>query len=77
MRAIPEMKEKVIGLSGLKKTLEIEYEQLLLRANNQEEKINTDFFGIDRQYVDKKNRFDITGIFWEKTSRRKKRYKSL
>jgi hypothetical protein len=62
--AIPSLKTKVLarGRGGS----EIEYEQLLIRANNGEARLNTEYFIIDRQIVtqDKKGRFDLVALHW-------------
>ena len=54
-----------------KRSLEVEYEQMIIRANNFEPRNNTEYFIIDRQYTIPEGRFDLTGIFWE-MSRRKR-----
>jgi len=60
--AIPEIKARILGL-GMSAN-EIECEQMLIRANNCEVHLNTDYFVIDRQLVteDRKGRFDLVGI---------------
>ena len=60
---IPYLKESIITYG--KSSLEIEYEQLIIRANNNEPRNNTEYFIIDRQYTTEKGeRFDLTGIYW-------------
>lgn len=69
LKNIPLLKENVV-MHG-KHSLEIEYEQMIIRANNFEPRNNSEYFIIDRQYVVGKQRFDLTGIFWDRMSRRK------
>jgi hypothetical protein len=66
---IPLLKENVV-MHG-KHSLEIEYEQMIIRANNFEPRNNSEYFIIDRQYVVGKQRIDLTGIFWDRMARRK------
>jgi len=63
------LKENVIRHG--KHSLEIEYEQMIIRANNFEPRNNSEYFIIDRQYVVGKQRFDLAGIFWDRKARRK------
>ena len=67
--AIPQLKEGIIvhGTSSL----EIEYEQLLIRANNLEPRTNSEYFIVDRQYARGAARFDLIGVCWP--SERRKR----
>lgn len=46
---IPAIKENII-LHG-KSSLELEYEQMIIRANNYEPRNNSEYFIVDRQYV--------------------------
>ena len=69
LKNIPLLKENVV-MHG-KHSLEIEYEQMIIRANNFEPRNNSEYFIIDRQYVVGKQRFDLTGIFWDRMARRK------
>jgi len=69
LKNIPLLKENVV-MHG-KHSLEIEYEQMIIRANNFEPRNNSEYFIIDRQYVVGKQRFDLTGIFWDRKARRK------
>lgn len=69
INAIPLLKQNIIDLG--KRSLEIEYEQLIVRANNNEPRNNSEYFIVDRQYAVAENRFDLTGIFWERGRRRK------
>jgi len=67
---IPYLKENIIRHG--KSSLEIEYEQLIIRANNQELRNNSEYFIVDRQYTTAgRDRFDLTGIFWDRERRRK------
>ena len=71
---IPALKANII-IHG-KHSLETEYEQLIIRANNFEERNNTDFLIVDRQYAIDGDRYDLTGIYWERTMRSSKKYKA-
>ncbi|OGO27153.1 MAG: hypothetical protein A2Z16_15310 [Chloroflexi bacterium RBG_16_54_18] len=67
---IPMIKENIL-LYG-KSSLEIEYEQMIVRANNYEPRNNSEYFIVDRQYVaGRAGRFDLTGFYWPRTHRRK------
>ena len=67
--AIPMLKQNVIRCG--KRSIEIEYEQMIIRANNFEPRNNSEYFIVDRQYVMDEGRFDLTGIFWERNRRRR------
>jgi len=67
--AIPRIKQNIVKLG--KRSLEIEYEQMIIRANNFEPRNNSEYFIVDRQYVDPAGRFDLTGIFWEMRHRKR------
>ncbi|MBN1805231.1 MAG: hypothetical protein JW837_08280 [Sedimentisphaerales bacterium] len=69
LKNIPLLKENIV-MHG-KHSLEIEYEQMIIRANNFEPRNNSEYFIIDRQYVVGKQRFDLVGIFWDRVARRK------
>ncbi|MDK2820843.1 MAG: hypothetical protein PWP31_808 [Clostridia bacterium] len=73
IKAIPLIKDNIIRYANeSKKTLEAEYEQLLIRANNLEKRNASEYFIIDRQYqTGKENRFDLTGFFWDRDNREK------
>jgi hypothetical protein len=60
--AIPSLKRNIVAHG--KRSIEIEYEQLIIRANNHEPHNNTEYFIVDRQYTLKEGRFDLTGIYW-------------
>ncbi|MFC1744441.1 hypothetical protein ACFL35_10645 [Candidatus Riflebacteria bacterium] len=71
---LPKIKENIITTKASKDTLEIEYEQLLIRANNYTEKVNAEYYIVDRQFAEKgqkrKNQMDLTGIFSNRNKRR-------
>jgi hypothetical protein len=70
LNCIPQLKQNIIQHG--KNALEIEYEQMIIRANNYEPRNNSEYFIIDRQYtVSNIGRFDLTGIFWDRKRRRK------
>jgi len=63
LNKIPQLKENILQFG--KQSLEIEYEQLIVRANNNEKRNNSDYFMIDRQYTPGENRLiDLVGIYW-------------
>ena len=66
---IPFIKENIIKYG--KRSLEVEYEQMIIRANNFEPRNNTEYFIVDRQYTAKEGRFDLTGMYWESEGRRR------
>jgi hypothetical protein len=66
---IPLIKENIVKYG--KHSLELEYEQMIIRANNYERRNNTEYFIIDRQYAVKEGRFDLNGIYWRRVPRRK------
>jgi hypothetical protein len=69
IKNIPLLKENIIRYA--EKSLEVEYEQLIIRANNFEYNNNTEYFIVDRQYVVPEGRFDLSGIHWKRKGRRK------
>jgi hypothetical protein len=71
VRSIPFIKENIIKYG--QRSLELEYEQMIIRANNFEPRNNTEYFIIDRQYAIKDNRFDLTGIHWKTQGRQTNR----
>jgi hypothetical protein len=75
IRSIPLIKENIVEHG--RHSLELEYEQMIIRANNYEPRNNTEYFIIDRQYVDGPGRFDLTGIFWDRDTRQRNREASL
>ena len=67
---IPTIKENIVLLG--KSSLEIEYEQMIIRANNYEPRNNSEYFIVDRQYAaGHAGRFDLTGFYWDRIGRRK------
>lgn len=66
IKTIPVIKNRVIEVKSHRPTLEIEYEQLLIRSNNLNINVNSEFLLTDRQYTDNcyKVRFDLSGFFW-------------
>lgn len=67
---LPIIKEKIITNKSKSKSFEIEYEQLLIRANSYTKKVNSEFFIVDRQFADKKdNIVDLLGIFCHRDRR--------
>ena len=66
---IPAIKENIIEHG--KSSLEIEYEQMIIRANNLESRNNTEYFIVDRQYAINRERIDLVGIYWDRSQRRK------
>lgn len=69
LSSIPQLKQHIIKVG--KSSLEIEYEQMIIRANNFEPRNNSEYFILDRQYTLSVSRFDLTGIFWNRIRRRK------
>lgn len=70
LAAVPQIKANISLYAGA--SLEVEYEQLIIRANNFEPKSATEYFIIDRQYVAPGiGRFDLTGIYWNRNQRRR------
>ncbi|CAG1016663.1 hypothetical protein ANAEL_05751 [Anaerolineales bacterium] len=70
--SIPFLKQNIINVSkDGKRSLEIEYEQMIIRANNLEAQSKTEYLIVDRQYAENKGRFDLTGIFWDRANHRK------
>jgi hypothetical protein len=69
VKNIPLIKENIVKHG--KHSLELEYEQLIIRANNFESRNNTEYFIVDKQYVVKEGRFDLTGFYWNRDGRRR------
>ena len=66
---IPQIKENI--LQHGKSSLEIEYEQMIIRANHYEPRNNSEYFIVDRQVAaGGASRFDLTGFYWPRTGRR-------
>ena len=69
LAAIPLLKQNIVYCG--KRSLEVEYEQMIIRANNFEPRNNTEYFIVDRQYSVREGRFDLTGIYWDRKGRRR------
>jgi hypothetical protein len=69
IKNIPLIKENIVQHG--KRSLELEYEQMIIRANNFEPRNNTEYFMVDRQYAVREGRFDLTGFYWERAGRRR------
>ncbi len=65
---IPRIKQNII--KHAQGSLELEYEQMIIRANNLEPRNNTEYFIVDRQSIIGEDRFDLTGFFWDRNGRR-------
>lgn len=70
IKNIPMLKQNIIDHG--KHSIEIEYEQMIIRANNYEPRNNSEYFIVDRQYTVDVGRFDLVGIFWDSHHRMKK-----
>jgi hypothetical protein len=66
---VPLIKERIFEFGNC--SLETEYEQLSIRANNQERRSNSEYFIVDRQYSVGRERFDLLGIKWARGRRSK------
>lgn len=66
---VPRLKQNIIRYGH--SSLEIEYEQLIVRANNAEPRNNSDYYILDRQYAIDAARFDLTGFYWDRARRRR------
>jgi hypothetical protein len=67
---IPDLKANIIRYG--RSSLELEYEQLIIRANNQERRNASEYFIVDRQYATGgQDRFDLTAVFWDRKARRR------
>ena len=67
---VPQIKENIIQHG--KPSIEIEYEQMIIRANNYEPRNNSEYFIVDRQVAaGKAGRFDLTGFYWPRQGRRR------
>jgi hypothetical protein len=69
LACVPRLKQNIAALG--KRSIEIEYEQALIRANNFEPRNNSEYFIVDRQYAVAEGRFDLIGVFWDRKHRRK------
>jgi len=75
---IPLIKQKIIH--RVTKGNELEFEQMLIRSNNYESRLNTDYYIADRQFVlpgEKDNRIDMFGVYWPRRNRAKGREVNL
>ncbi len=72
LNILPTIKSNVISVKSKRPTLEIEYEQLLIRSNNLNKNVNSEIFLTDRQYADNINnsRFDLSGFYWSRKNRK-------
>jgi len=73
LEQLPKLKENIL-IKGGKRSMEIEYEQLIIRSNNLEKRVNSEYFIIDRQYAaerENSDRFDLTGIYWSGKNRKR------
>jgi hypothetical protein len=67
---IPFIKENILKYG--ESSLEVEFEQMIIRSNNYEPRNNSEYFILDRQITaGKEGRFDLTGIYWKRSHRRK------
>lgn len=68
LNLLPFIKENIIKFGA--STIEAEYEQLVIRANNSEERSNSEYYILDRQYTtESRDRFDLTGFYWDRVKR--------
>ena len=82
LKLLPQIKHNVA--THRKKSMEIEYEQLLIRANNKESRNNSEYIIVDRQYVtqkavgqerSRKDRLDLVAVKWPRKNRNSKHQK--
>jgi hypothetical protein len=67
---IPRIKENILRFGC--SSIEIEYEQMIIRANNDEPRNSSEYFIVDRQYsAGEAGRFDLTGLYWPRVPRRR------
>jgi hypothetical protein len=67
---IPAIKESIILLGA--SSLEVEYEQLFIRANNNEPRNNSEYFIVDRQLtMPGRDRIDLSAIYWKRDGRKR------
>ncbi|MFC1919868.1 hypothetical protein ACFLWX_03665 [Chloroflexota bacterium] len=67
LSCLPAIKHNVSTLG--KASMEIEYEQLLVRANNMEPRNNTEYIIVDRQYAVGRDRWDLIAVKWPRMNR--------
>lgn len=69
LQAVPLIKENVLQH---KSSIETEFEQMIIRANNDEPRNSSEYFIVDRQHTEGEyGRFDLTRIYWPRNKRRK------
>lgn len=66
---LPHLKDNIVRYG--QSSLEVEYEQLIIRANNLEVRNNTEYYILDRQYALGRDRFDLIGFYWPRDKRRR------
>jgi hypothetical protein len=70
LKMIPVLKENILRYGS--SSIETEYEQMIIRANNDEPRNNSEYFIVDRQYAaGSSGRFDLTGFCWPRTGRQR------
>jgi ribonuclease J len=62
LKCVPELMYRVS--SRRKTSMEIEYEQMIIRANNLEERINSEYIILANQYNAGKERWDLLALKW-------------
>lgn len=82
LELLPKIKDNVTYRDENKrssKSRELEFEQLLIRANNLESRNNSEYIIIDRQYMvnQGKDRWDLVALRWPRDKRRQKGYLSI
>lgn len=83
IRTVEDAKKLVEQLPNIKQRIathkshasEIEIEHLLIRLNNREPNVNSEYFAIDRQgvYGPKNDRIDVLGVCWPRAKRQTSR----
>lgn len=69
MDCLPKVMFKVATRG--KASMEIEYEQMIIRANNLERRVNSEYIAVHNQYDIGNERWDILAIKWPRRERRK------
>ena len=67
LRFVPELMYRVASRG--KKSMEIEYEQMIIRANNLEERNNSEYIILANQYSIGEERWDLLALKWPRRSR--------
>jgi hypothetical protein len=72
---IPFLKQNVLHVKYSKQDYEIEFEQDIIRANNNISSVNSEIYITDRQYTDDEYdaRFDLSGVYWPTKGRSQKK----